>query len=1065
MTTNVFTRNNLSVLLALTFLLAGTAHAAPVPVAVTGYTADVVANGTGTVAASTSTDFDGASYALMVLGYTNPTGTAATTGLPTSGLIASANTPGLTFQLAAYTANNSLQILAPGTGTLALATPSAAGDVFVLASSGSLTSTVGITVTFTDGSTQAFPALVVPDWFGGLPAAISGIGRASRSDNTIQQGTTGNPRLYEFKLTIAPANLSKLVQRITFDKTSTSGALNVMGISINPVCGGLPTAGTTAATATNTCAGTVVLSLTGATTDGGITYQWQASTDGGATYNDIAGATSSTYPVAGQSMTTLYRARVTCPISAQSASSTPVTISSTAPTYATLPVIESFENPWVSVCNTRDVPTISWRNAPATGNPSWRRDDDGAAASWTTPTANAYTPTGSQGSHSARFHSGQSPTGQTGTLDLYVDLSGPGPKRLTFDFINTVGTDSLVLLLSTNGGSSFTRLAGYQGSGTGYSTQVLPISAVSATAVLRFRGRALQFSSDIGLDNIVLEPATGCLTPAVLTASATATTAALSWLTGGAGTYTVVYGPTGFNPNNGSGSIVNGIVAPPFNVSGLMPGTTYQFYVTQNCAGGSSGQAGPASFTTQILNDDPCGATVLPINPTCLPTATTNVGATTTANTFYAGGNAGTGCGTNAAPRDVWFTFTTAATGPISTAVRLSVTGGPASVVRVYSGAACAGPFTYLACAGTAANTAAPNLDLTTLTPSTTYYVRVSNYTAASTLGNFTICAAPVPNCPNPSSPAANNVTATSAQLTWGGTAPAGATYTVSYGLAGFNPATGGTQATGITGASTTLNSLTSSSNYEFYVQLICGGFNGNSTLIGPIAFSTPIAVPGNDEPCGAVPLAATPRIGTTTGATTSAQTGIVLPACSPSQAPKDVWFSFDASTTSSVFSILGTAAGMVRVYESPSCAAGPFTQVFCQASPSANVGFSGPITVSPLVAGRHYYVAISGYGSGDTPGSFSIFGTLLGSRSTTTNPFLAYPNPNRTGRLTLHLPARPNQAQATLYNALGQQVLTQTLPSKATEHILSTFGLPAGVYTLRVTVSTEVFTQKVVLE
>ena len=45
--------------------------------------------------------------------------------------------------------------------------------------------------------------------------------------------------------------------------------------------------------------------------------------------------------------------------------------------------------------------------------------------------------------------------------------------------------------------------------------------------------------------------------------------------------------------------------------------------------------------------------------------------------------------------------------------MRITVTGGPASVVRVYSGTACAGPLTYLACAGTASNTAAPNLDLT----------------------------------------------------------------------------------------------------------------------------------------------------------------------------------------------------------------------------------------------------------------------------------------------------------------------------------------------------------------
>ena len=91
----------------------------------------------------------------------------------------------------------------------------------------------------------------------------------------------------------------------------------------------------------------------------------------------------------------------------------------------------------------------------------------------------------------------------------------------------------------------------------------------------------------------------------------TTTTASLSWPTGSSGTYTVVYGPTGFNPAT-SGTTVSGLTAPPLNLTGLTPGTTYQFYVTLNrAAGTNSGTAGPATFTTQILNDEPCGADCL----------------------------------------------------------------------------------------------------------------------------------------------------------------------------------------------------------------------------------------------------------------------------------------------------------------------------------------------------------------------------------------------------------------------------------------------------------------------
>src|ERR1700712_1974909 len=135
-----------SMLCALGVGIAGVAQAAPVPVAGTGYTADVVADGTGAATARTSLDFDGASYALMTVGYTNPSGTVATSGLPASGLVNSANTSGLTFQLAAYTANNSLRIATATTGALTLTTPRTAGDVYVLASSGSGISSMIVTV-------------------------------------------------------------------------------------------------------------------------------------------------------------------------------------------------------------------------------------------------------------------------------------------------------------------------------------------------------------------------------------------------------------------------------------------------------------------------------------------------------------------------------------------------------------------------------------------------------------------------------------------------------------------------------------------------------------------------------------------------------------------------------------------------------------------------------------------------------------------------------------------------------------------------------------------------------
>src|SRR5688572_9574696 len=135
------------------------------PIALTGFTADVVANGSGTVASSTSTDLDAATYNLVALNYVNPTGQSPSSALPNNGLITSAvtSTSGLTFQLAPYTANNSLLIGAPGTGTLTFATPQSADQVYLLLTSGSGISTVTATVNFTDATTQVFSGLSVSD--------------------------------------------------------------------------------------------------------------------------------------------------------------------------------------------------------------------------------------------------------------------------------------------------------------------------------------------------------------------------------------------------------------------------------------------------------------------------------------------------------------------------------------------------------------------------------------------------------------------------------------------------------------------------------------------------------------------------------------------------------------------------------------------------------------------------------------------------------------------------------------------------------------------------------------
>lgn len=124
-----------------------------------------------------------------------------------------------------------------------------------------------------------------------------------------------------------------------------------------------------------------------------------------------------------------------------------------AQTYATLPFIETFDNEWINKDDTREVPSFYWKNTPATGNNSWRRNDDGTSANW--PSSPSYRPDGAHNSeYSARFHSSEA--NLSGVLDAFIDFSTQtGNKALSFWYINISGSDKLEVYISTDGGVTF----------------------------------------------------------------------------------------------------------------------------------------------------------------------------------------------------------------------------------------------------------------------------------------------------------------------------------------------------------------------------------------------------------------------------------------------------------------------------------------------------------------------------------------------------------------------------------------------------------------------------------
>ncbi len=442
----------------------------------------------------------------------------------------------------------------------------------------------------------------------------------------------------------------------------------------------------------------------------------------------------------------------------------------------------------------------------------------------------------------------------------------------------------------------------------------------------------------------------------------TGTTATLTWRTLGSspGPYQVVYGPVGFNPATATPvtAAASGLV-----VTGLTPFTDYEFYVTQTCgAAGNSARSLKGAFKTTLINDDPGGAVALPLTATCQPTASTNAGATLTPASGYdpytncGGGNLST-------TPDVWFTVTTDATGPGSTGIQLTATGSAANRVRVFRSAnGAAGPFTQIACQIAPNNsTTLPFSTFTVapLTPSTTYYLAVSNISYGTGAGPFTICATlPVP-CGAPTNLRINSVLlpvlARPTTVSFTFMPGNGAT---SY-TATLTAPTAPTVVQAVTGSPATVTGLVPATTYSVSLQANCA--NGGTATSAPLLTYT---VPTNDESTAAQVLSMTGPCQPTAGTTINSfyennLTGNNF-SCFGNGSVAGVWYTFttDATglgSTGARITTTGTAA-TVTVFAASS-ATGPFTQIGCRTG-------TGVLDAASLTPSTTYYVFVSRYGT-----------------------------------------------------------------------------------------------------
>ncbi|MBS1587304.1 MAG: fibronectin type III domain-containing protein, partial [Bacteroidetes bacterium] len=270
-----------------------------------------------------------------------------------------------------------------------------------------------------------------------------------------------------------------------------------------------------------------------------------------------------------------------------------------------------------------------------------------------------------------------------------------------------------------------------------------------------------------------------CTTPASLAAAGiTTTTANLSWgAVAGALDYEYIVDQSPSTPATSGTSTTNTF----YNATGLTPATTYYLHVRTHCVSGYSAWATAFSFTTLA----PCS------NPTGLAAGSIT---TTTANLSW---------------------------NSVATALNYEYI-----VDQSPSTPAVAGTVTT-------------NLfyNATGLTPATTYYLHVRancgnpNYSAWVTISFITLTP-----CSSPTGLASNNITTTSADLSWNTVATA-LNYEYIVDQSPATPATSGTVTTNLFYNAT---GLTPSTTYYLHVRANCGTPNYSAWVTIPFTTLTP---------------------------------------------------------------------------------------------------------------------------------------------------------------------------------------------------------------------------------
>ncbi|MCX6185493.1 MAG: hypothetical protein NTU43_00660 [Bacteroidetes bacterium] len=176
-------------------------------VPVSGFNKDLIVNGTGAASSSVTSAFDASSFAFVAQDFPG----VSTCYLPNSGIVNSALTAGLSFQLNSYSSNNAFHVTAAtGSGVFTLNTPQPMNDLYVLWSSGQGSCVTDVTVTFSDLTTQVFSGITVADWFGSV-ASFTNIGSVNLTSGTVEPCASYGTNFFESIFSLLATIASKII--------------------------------------------------------------------------------------------------------------------------------------------------------------------------------------------------------------------------------------------------------------------------------------------------------------------------------------------------------------------------------------------------------------------------------------------------------------------------------------------------------------------------------------------------------------------------------------------------------------------------------------------------------------------------------------------------------------------------------------------------------------------------------------------------------------------------------------------------------------------------------------